>query len=412
MNLRTLCTTALLCLAATASAQQTQAPPKLTGYRDSAAQAAIDKKFNSVPDPKLAEEHLRILTAEPHMAGSPEDKKTAEYVAAKFRAAGLETQIVEYKAWINYPLEVSVTMTAPAGVKMNGPAREHVEGDAYQDDPRVTPAFSGSAPSGDVEAEVVYANYGRPEDFKKLKEMGIDVRGKIVLTRYGDNFRGVKVYVAEEYGAAGVLIYSDPIDDGYFKGDKYPLGPWRPDTGVQRGSVQFMFKFPGDALSPGFASTPDVPKSKLLKPDDPETNMAHIPTIPLSYADAQPILQNLGGPLAPREWQGALPFAYHTGVGPAKVKMHSKQDYQYRTIWDVIGTIKGSELPDEWVVGGNHRDAWVYGAVDPNSGTAAMLESVHAFGELLKTGWKPKRTIVIGSWDAEEEGLIGSTERS
>ena len=408
MSLRRFAFFTLLAISSSLLAQNSE-PQKLMGYRDSAVQVAIDKKFNAVPDPKLAEEHLRILTAEPHMAGTPEDKKTAEYVAKKFREAGLETEIVEYKAWINYPKESTVTVTAPAGVKMVGPAREHVSSDPYQNDPRIVQSFNGSSEDADIEAEVIYANYGTPADFKKLKELGIDVRGKIVITRYGSNFRGVKVYVAEEYGAAAVIIYSDPQDDGYFKGDVYPKGPWRPDSAVQRGSVQYMFKYPGDPLTPGIASVPSLAKDKLLKPVQ-ASDMPKIACIPLSYADAKPILENLAGPLTPREWQGALPFAYHAGPGPVKVKLHIRNDYQHRTIWDVIGKIKGSQLPDEWVLAGNHRDAWVYGAVDPNSGTAAMLEMVHGLGELLKSGWKPKRTIVIGSWDAEEEGLMGSTE--
>jgi len=381
----------------------------ISGFRDVPAERQIEEKFIAVPDARLAEEHLRILTEVPHIAGSPEDKATAEYVAKKFREAGLETEIVEYKVWMNYPAEIRVDMTAPAGVEMHGPHREHVDDDAFQDDPRVVTPFNGMSPSGDVEADVVYANYGSPADFDKLKELGISVRGKIVIVRYGENFRGVKEFVAQERGAAGVLIYSDPKDDGYFRGDAYPKGPWRPATGVQRGSVGFMFQFPGDPTTPGIASTPNLPDSKRTAPADSE-QLPKIPVTPISYADASPILEHLAGPASPREWQGALPFTYHLGSGPAKVKMHLKQDYQYRTIWDVIGKVPGTVAPDEWVVAGNHRDAWVYGAVDPNSGTAAMLESVHAFGELLKTGWKPKRTIVIGSWDAEEEGLIGSTE--
>lgn len=381
----------------------------ISGFRDVPAEREIEKKFIAVPDPKLAEGHLRILTQAPHMAGTPEDKATAEYVAKKFREAGLDTEIVEYKVWMNYPAEIRIDMTEPAGVEMHGPRREHVEGDTFPDDPRVVTPFNGMSPSGDVEAEVVYANYGSPADFDKLKEMGVDVRGKIVIVRYGQNFRGVKVFVAQERGAAGVIIYSDPKDDGYYRGDAYPKGPWRPPSGVQRGSVGFMFQFPGDPTTPGVASTPNLPDSKRISPAQSE-QLPKIPSNPLSYADASPILENLAGPDSPREWQGALPFTYHVGPGPAKVKMHLRQDYQFRTIWDVIGKIRGTSSPDEWVVAGNHRDAWVYGAVDPNSGTAAMLETAHGFGELLKTGWKPKRTIVIGSWDAEEEGLIGSTE--
>jgi N-acetylated-alpha-linked acidic dipeptidase len=379
------------------------------GFRDSAPEQAIESRFLAVPDPKLAEEHLRTLTKAPHMAGTVEDKATADYVAQKFREAGLETEIVEYKVWINYPSEISVDLTAPAGVEMHGPTREHVDGDPYQDDPRVVMPFNGMSPSGDVEADVVYANYGTPEDFEKLAKLKIDVRGKIVLVRYGQNFRGVKVFLAQEHGAAGMIIYSDPADDGWRRGDKYPDGPWHPDTAVQRGSVGYMFEFPGDPTTPGIASVASLPDSQRISPER-SAQMPKVPVTPLSYHDIWPVLQHLSGPESPREWQGALPFTYHVGPGPARLKMHLKQDYQFRTLWDVVGRARGSELPDEWVVAGNHRDAWVYGAVDPNSGTAAMLESVHGVGELLKSGWKPKRTLVFCSWDGEEEGLMGSTE--
>ncbi len=384
-------------------------PQSIFGFHDSAAESAVESRFLAVPDPRLAEEHLRVLTKAPHMAGTVEDKATAEYVAQKFRDAGLDTEIVEYKVWMNYPSEISVDLTAPAGVEMHGPTREHVDGDAYDDDPRVVMPFNGMSPSGDVEADVVYANYGTPDDFDKLDKLKVDVRGKIVLVRYGQNFRGVKVFVAQERGAAGVIIYSDPADDGWRRGDKYPDGPWRPDTAVQRGSTGYMFEFPGDPTTPGIASVPSLPESQRTPPAQ-SAQMPKIPVTPLSYHDAWPILQNLTGPDSPREWQGALPFTYHVGPGPAKLKMHLKQDYQLRTLWDVVGKVRGSESPDEWVVSGNHRDAWVYGAVDPNSGTSAMLESVHGVGELLRSGWKPKRTLVFCSWDGEEEGLMGSTE--
>ena len=397
----------------TSFAQQTADPAgpasKVFGFRDFSKQYQWDQKFLAVPDAKRSEQHLETLTRVPHIAGSLEDFHTAQYVAKLFRVAGLQTEIVPYRVWMNQPVEISVTVTAPANVKMSGPTPEHVAGDPFEDNKLVVMPFNGSSPSGDVEAEVVYANYGTPQDFKKLEEMKIDVRGKIVLVRYGQNFRGVKSFVAEEHGAAGVLIYSDPWDDGYFKGDMYPKGPWRPETGVQRGSIQYMFKYPGDPTTPGVASVVTLPDSQRLAPEK-ATSMPKIPTTALSYADARPILENLGGPESPREWQGALPFTYHVGPGPVKVKMHLKQDYHYFTIWDVIGTIKGTKYPDEWVVIGNHRDAWVYGAVDPNSGTAAMLESVAGIQKLLELGWKPERTIVFASWDAEEEGLIGSTE--
>ncbi|HEX4309601.1 MAG TPA: M28 family metallopeptidase [Acidobacteriaceae bacterium] len=398
-------------LIAAQSATSAASQPSVFGFHDFAAeQAQIDKTFLAVPDPKLAGEELKTLTAEPHIAASPEDHKTAEYVASKFKEAGLDTEIVPYKAWLNMPKSVKVEAFDSDGkLLMSGPVKEHVDGnEPFQDDPRVTPAFNGSSPSGDVTGEVVYANYGRPEDFQKLKDLGIDLHGKIVLVRYGGNFRGVKVYIAQQQGAAGVLIYSDPADDGYYRGDMYPHGPFRPATAVQRGSVQFMFKYPGDALTPGVASRPDLPESQRI-PLDKVTSLPSIPSEPLSYHDASPILEHLGGPDAPRDWQGALPFTYHIGAG-VKVHMDLRMDYQYRTIWDVIGTIPGTDFPDEWVVAGNHRDAWVYGAVDPNSGTAAMLEAVHGVGALLKSGWKPKRKIVFCSWDAEEEGLIGSTE--
>jgi N-acetylated-alpha-linked acidic dipeptidase len=391
---------------------------KVFGYADFSQQAKWDAAFMAVPDAKLAGEHLRILTAEPHWASSPEDKKTADYVAAKFKAAGLDTRIDEFRVWMNKPVKIEITATDASGKQlMAGPTPEHVDpkaygGDPFQDDPRILPAFNGSSPSGDVTADVVYANYGTLADFDRLKQLGVDVKGKIVIVRYGQNFRGVKVYIAQQRGAAGMIIYSDPADDGYARGDKYPRGAFRPDSAVQRGSVQFLPIYSGDPETPGVASTPDLADSKRVT-DPTKMNQPSIPSNPLSYKDAAPILEALDGAATPREWQGALPFTYHLGgTGAVKVHMHLEQDYQLRTIWDVVGTIDGTD-PDQkedWVVAGNHRDAWVYGAVDPNSGTAAMLETVHGLGELLKQGWKPKRRIVICSWDAEEEGLMGSTE--
>ena len=382
------------------------------GYSDFAAEAKIEEQFLAVPDAALAGQHLKTLTAAPHLASTPEDRKTAEYVAEKFRAAGLETEIVPYRVLMNQPKVVRVeAFDANGKLLVSGPTREHVDGDPGQDDPRVVMPFNGSSGSGDVTGEVVYANYGRLEDFDQLAAQHIDLHGKIVLARYGGNFRGVKVYIAQQRGAAGVLIYSDPQDDGYYKGDPYPMGPWRPETGVQRGSVQFLFQYPGDPETPGVASTIDLPDSARISP---EGNQPHIPSIPISYHDASPILEALKGPGVPAGWQGALPFRYHLGSvgaqGGVKAHLVSQQDYERRIIWDVIGKVKGAEYPDDWVVAGNHRDAWVYGAVDPSSGTAAMLESVHGVGALLKQGWRPKRTIVFCSWDAEEEGLIGSTE--
>ncbi|HEU5457020.1 MAG TPA: M28 family metallopeptidase [Terracidiphilus sp.] len=375
----------------------------------SAGEAALEQAFLAVPSAQLAGEELKSLTAQPHVAGTAEDHATALYVAHKFREAGLETEIVPYRVLMNLPKEVRVEAYDSTGkLLMTGPTPEHVAHDPFQDNPKIVMPFNGSSGSGDVTAPVVYANYGRLEDFKKLDAEHIDLKGKIVIVRYGMNFRGVKVYLAEQRGAAGVIIYSDPQDDGYYRGDAYPNGPWRPATGVQRGSVQYLFRFPGDPETPGIASTPDLPDSRRT---DPYVSQPRIISIPLSYHDAAPILEALKGPDVPQGWQGALPFRYHVGNTDAvRVHLVSKQDYERKTIWDVIGKIKGSEFPDEWVVAGNHRDAWTFGAVDPNSGTAAMLEAVHGLGALLKQGWRPKRTLIFGSWDAEEEGLIGSTE--
>jgi len=399
-------------LAAQATPPQATPQQSSLGYSDFSAEARLEEKFMTVPDPKLAGEELKTLTLEPHLAATPEDRKTADYVASKFRAAGLQTEIVPYRVLLNWPKVVRVeAWDEPGHLLMSGPTPEHVQGDPAADNPRVVMPFNGSSGSGDVTAEVVYANYGRAEDFNELAARNIDLHGKIVICRYGSNFRGVKVYLAQQRGAVGVLIYSDPQDDGYAKGDAWPVGPWRPETGVQRGSVQFLFKYPGDPETPGVASTLDLPDSaRLPNTSGPGGSQPYIISIPISYRDAAPILQALKGPSAPQSWQGALPFHYHFGPGGAKVHLVSQQDYQRRIIWDVIGKIEGSQDPDAWVIVGNHRDAWVYGAVDPNSGTAAMLEAVHGIGTLLHQGWRPQRTIVFCSWDAEEEGLIGSTE--
>ena len=401
------------------------APTQVFGFRDFSAQAKIDAQFQAVPDAVLAGQHLKELTKAPHWASSKEDYDTVLYVESKFKAAGLKTEIVPYRVLLNKPVSILIEAFGADGKQlMTGPSPEHVDptaygGDPFQDDPRVLPAFNGGSPSGNVTAEVVYVNYGTPADFKRLAALGVDVKGKIALVRYGANYRGIKAYDAQLAGAVGVLIYSDPADDGYYRGDKYPKGPYRPDSAVQRGAVQFLPIYPGDATTPGIASTPDLPDSKRIPADKIQANWPSIPVNPLSYKDAAPILAALAGPAVPHEWQGALPFAYHTGgqaaggtAAAVTVHMNLVQDTKLRTIWDVIGTIPGTDpaQKNDWVVAGNHRDAWVYGAVDPNSGTAAMLETVHGLGVLLKSGWQPKRTIVIGSWDAEEEGLIGSTE--
>jgi N-acetylated-alpha-linked acidic dipeptidase len=382
----------------------------MLGFQDGAAQAKLDQQFLQVPSATLAGQELKTLTAVPHIAGSKEDYATAQYVAQKFRDAGLETKIVPYRVMMNFPKKIEVAAFGADGKQlMSGPTPEHVTDDPYQDDKRIATAFNAYSPAGDITAEVVYANYGTQEDFAELAAKHISVRGKIVIVRYGKDFRGVKAYVAQQHGAAGLIIYSDPADDGYFQGDIYPDGPYRPETGVQRGSIQYLFKYPGDPTTPGFASTPDLPASKRIQLAD-AANQPRIPSTPLSYRDAAPILQALGGVESPHAWQGALPFTYHMGPGPVKVHMLLQQDYALHTLWDVIGKIPGTQYPGDPVIVGNHRDAWVFGAVDPNSGTAAMLEAVHGIGTLLANGWKPKRTLIFASWDGEEEGLLGSTE--
>ena len=377
---------------------------ELRGFLPGSAAKEIDieKTFRAVPTPERARLDLWALTAEPHVAGTPEDFKTAQFVLEQFRGAGLDAEIVEYRVLLPMPKEVKVDLVEP--FKRPGPTPEGSQ-DEHATSTHV-PAFNAYSPSGDVTAPVVYANYGLPEDFEQLKSLGVDVAGKIVLVRYGKCFRGVKVYVAEQNRAAGVLIYSDPAEDGYRQGDAYPRGPWRPSTGVQRGSILYMTDYAGDPLTPGVAATKHA--TRLSRKE--QATLPRVPTAPLSYEDAAPILENLAGPVAPRGWQGALPLTYHVGPGAAKVHLKLDMDFRTRLIWNVIARIPGATEPDRWVVLGNHRDAWTYGAVDPSSGTAPLLAVARGLGQLMRQGWQPRRTIILASWDAEEFGLIGSTE--
>ncbi|HYW74508.1 MAG TPA: M28 family metallopeptidase [Pyrinomonadaceae bacterium] len=368
----------------------------------------IEEQFRAVPQGASAREHLRRLTAEPHIAGTPEDYATAVYVRDQMRSFGLSAELKEYQVWLNYPkTDPVVELIAPRREKIS--VREAV----VKDDPtsanaKITPLFNGYAASGDVTAPLVYANYGLPPDYDALAKAGVDVKGKIVIVRYGNSFRGVKAKVAQDHGAVGCIIYSDPADDGYAQGEVYPKGPWRPVTSGQRGSVQFLFQYPGDPLTPGKPAIPGTPRISL---EEAYADIPRIPVQPLAYDEARKLIEPLKGPVRPRGFQGAFPFPYHAG-GTSDVRVHLKTDMDYaqRTLWDVVARIDGSDEADRWVIMGNHRDAWVFGAVDPNSGTATMLEAAHGFGELLKNGWKPRRTIVLCSWDGEEYGLIGSTE--
>jgi N-acetylated-alpha-linked acidic dipeptidase len=375
--------------------------------QDSNAQSRLEEQFRAVPQPQSAREHLRRLTTEPHVAGTREDYQTALYVRDQMLAVGLSSELKEYQVLLQYPKQ-------PTIVEMLAPRRERLQTveavvpeDPTSSSRRIIPLFNGYSGVGDVAAPLVYVNYGLPNDYEALKKIGVDARGKIVIARYGQSFRGVKAKVAEENGAIGIIIYSDPADDGYVQGDIFPKGPWRPPSSAQRGSVQYLFEYPGDPLTPGVPSIPGKPRIKLQE----ATDLPRIPVQPMSYGEARKLLEALRGPLRPKGFQGGLPFAYHTGgIGDVRVRIKTDLEYVERTIWNVITRIDGSLEPDRWVIMGNHRDAWTFGAVDPNSGTSAMLEAGRGFAQLLKSGWKPRRTIIMCSWDAEEYGLIGSTE--
>jgi len=366
-----------------------------------------EEQFRAIPEPKLAREHLRILTREPHIAGTKEDYDTAVYVRDQLRSYGLSAELKEYDVWLNYPNTPGIVELITTKRQKLNTHEAVVPGDPSSSHPRITPLFNGYAASGDVTAPVVYANYGLPNDYEELKKAGVDVKGKIVIVRYGNSFRGVKAKVAEDNGAIGCIIYSDPEDDGYMQGDVFPKGPWRPVASGQRGSVQYLFEYPGDPLTPG---RPSIPGEARLRPEE-ATDLTRIPVQPIAYDEAKTILSQLKGPVRPRGFQGGLPFAYHVGgTNDVKLRLKTDMDYKTRKIWNVVARIDGNEEKDRWVILGNHRDAWVFGAVDPNSGSSAMLEVGRGFGELLKQGWKPRRTIVLCSWDAEEYGLVGSTE--
>ena len=373
----------------------------------SATQRRWEELFRSVPAPKSAREHLRRLTLEPHIAGTKEDYATAVYVRDQMKSYGLNAELKEYNVWLPYPKTTPIVELITQRRQRLSVTEAIVPGDPTSSNPKITPLFNGYSASGDVTGPLVYANYGLPGDYEELKKVGVDVKGKIVIVRYGNSFRGVKAKVAEDNGAVGCIIYSDPADDGYMQGDVYPKGPWRPVASGQRGSVQYLFDYPGDPLTPGKPSIAGVPR---LKPED-ATDLTKIPVQPIAYDVAKTLISPLRGPVRPKGFQGGLPLAYHVGGTPdVKVRLKTDMDYKVRTIWDVVARIEGNQERDRWVVMGNHRDAWVFGAVDPNSGSSAMLEVARGFGDLLKQGWTPKRTIILCSWDAEEYGLIGSTE--
>ncbi|MGA2564744.1 MAG: transferrin receptor-like dimerization domain-containing protein [Steroidobacteraceae bacterium] len=383
-------------------------PSAMLGF--SAAHAsderALEQRFDSALDAADQRGWVQRMASEPNQVGSAHDKANAQFMLEQFRAWGWDAQIESFSVLYPTPKLVALQLIAPTRftAKLHEPA---VPGDRSSGNTAAgLPPYNVYGADGDVTGDLVYVNYGMPDDYKELTRRGIDVQGKIVIARYRGGWRGLKVKLAHEHGAIACLIYSDPRDDGYFMGDVYPRGGWRPADGVQRGSVADITLYSGDPLTPGVGATADAKRLPIA--DAPA--IMKIPALPISYADAQPLLAALTGPVAPTAWRGALPITYHIGPGPAKVHLRVQSDWSQKPIYDVIARVRGSQLPDEWIVRGNHHDGWVFGAWDPLSGNAALLAEAKSIGALLKSGWRPRRTLIYCSWDGEEPGLLGSTE--
>jgi N-acetylated-alpha-linked acidic dipeptidase len=399
----------LLTLAAAAASPALPAKDEpLAGFDGdhAAAQRALEARFDAALSRDDLREWLKYLSRRPHHLGSAAGKENAAWIAEKFKSWGFDTKIETFSALYPTPKlrKLELLSPEPFTAKLQEPALKEDSTSGQADEQ--LPTFNVYSVDGDVTGELVYVNYSVPDDYKALAERGIDVKGKIVISRYGGSWRGIKPKVAAEHGAIGCIIYSDPYNDGYFQGDVYPRGAYRNGDGVQRGSVADMPVYAGDPLTPGVGATPEA---KRLKLSDVKT-LTKIPVLPISYNDALPLLKALGGPVAPEKWRGALPLTYHLGPGPAKVHLQLAFNWTQAEVRDVIATLRGAERPDEWIIRGNHHDGWVNGADDPLSGQVAMLAEAQAVGSLAKTGWKPKRTIVYAAWDGEEPGLIGSTE--
>jgi len=380
----------------------------LMGFSDSSTQSqrALESKFDSYLRAENLRERMKRLSARPHHVGSAYDKENAEFILSQFKAWGWDAQIEQFDVLFPTPKTRLVEMTAPERftLKLNEP---EVAGDSTSgQQSEQLPTYNAYSIDGDVTAPLVFVNYGVPADYEELAKQGVDVKGKIVIAKYGGSWRGIKPKVAAEHGAVGCIIYSDPRNDGYYQGDVYPKGAWRSENGVQRGSVMDMPVFPGDPLTPGVGATKNAKRLALKD----ATTLTKIPVLPISYSDALPLLRNLDGAVVPEQWRGALPITYHFGGNTPTVHMKLAFNWDTKTIYDVIAKMKGSERPDEWIIRGNHHDAWVNGADDPLSGQVAMMEEARAIGELAKTSWRPKRTLVYCAWDGEEEGLLGSTE--
>lgn len=395
-------------LAVVAFATPTSQAGDLRGFSAAAvtAQREWEAKFRALPEPARLRAAMERLSARPHHVGSPWGKANAEWLRDQFASYGWDAKIEEYRVLFPTPKERRIELIAPTRfvAKLEEPV---VAGDAFTSQrAEQLPTYNSYSGEGDVTAPLVYVNYGVPADYEELDRRGISVRGAIVIARYGGSWRGIKPKLAAEKGAVGCIIYSDPRDDGYAQGDVYPVGPWRPSFGVQRGSVLDLPVAPGDPLTIGIGATIDAPRIDRAA----ATTIMKIPVLPISYADAQPLLAALGGPVVPESWRGALPITYKTGPGPARVRMKTEFNWALTPAYNVVATLRGSEFPDEWVVRGNHHDGWVNGAEDPIAGMIAELEEARALGELVKQGWRPRRTIVYTAWDAEEPALLGSTE--
>ncbi len=379
----------------------------ITGFGSANAkkELSIEKQFDQNLSAANMGNTIKILAAKPHHLGSPGGKAVADTIYNRFKSYGWHVRIDTFTVLFPTPKTRVLEMTSPGVYKavLKEPA---VAEDATSNQQGQLPTYNAWSADGDVTGELVFVNYGLPSDYEILDRMGISVKGKIAIAKYGRSWRGIKPKVAQEHGAIGCIIYSDPIDDGYAAGDVYPKGAYKNEYGVQRGSVMDMPVYPGDPLTPDIASTKGAKRISRSE----AKNLLKIPVLPISYHDATPLLKALGGPVAPRDWAGGLPFTYHIGDGKTKVHLNLAFNWDQVPCYDVIATITGTEYPDEWVVRGNHHDAWVNGAGDPISGQAPMMEEAKAIGELLKTGWQPKRTLVYCAWDGEEPALIGSTE--
>jgi N-acetylated-alpha-linked acidic dipeptidase len=396
----------LLAAALTLGAQ----PPTsytLRGFppEEARARKPFEERLRAMAEANRIREFMSRMAAEPHHAGSPNSKAVAEYALAQFKSFGLDAHLESFEVLLPYPGSRSLELVAPirASAKLREPVLKE---DIDSSDLNQIATYNAYSGNGEVTAPIIYANYGLPDDYAFLRLKGVDVRGKIVLVRYGRSFRGIKVKVAAENGAVGCLIYSDPKDDGFYQGDIYPKGPFRPPAGVQRGSVLDLPLYPGDPLTPGKPSVPGTPRLKF----EDARSIARIPALPISWEDARLLFEQLDGEMAPNDWRGAIPVPYKIGPGPAVAKLRVQQDYATRTIHDVVAKLPGGVFAEQNIVYGNHHDAWVNGAADPISGAASVLEAARILSKAAKQGWKPKRTIIFALWDAEEFGLLGSTE--